>query len=279
MPNPLLENYIAKVLGKESVNVPPQGTTEGSLHERMQQQARQLTKKYGDKDYIKHHALRYAYSLDWLAQIRREHPLHVAELGGGWPFSEMYKQSFAQDRLTVISSDLRFLHEDVQAGKLTVTPGSQDLIVCMEVLEHIQDQMPAGKIVHSWGGDGAVSMMKGAWELLKPNGLLFLTTPNACSRIVMRQLFHMGAPSFFRSHVREYSPQELRRLATDTGFLLARMETVNVWDFLGVESEYRAFDEFMKKQGFPMSERGDDLMLLARKPAQKTSFKIFNQHT
>ena len=239
----------------------------------MRQHAAQLTKEFGDKDYIRDHSLRYAYSLQWLQSLPAA-TRRVAELGGGWPFSEMYQRSFTNDQVAVISSDLRFLHEDLQSGKVPHPAGSFDLVICMEVLEHIHDQIPPGRLAHSWEGDGARSMVQGAWQLLKPNGLLFITTPNACSRIVMRQLFHMGAPYFYRKHVREYSPAEFRRLLTDAGFGIARMETLDVWDFLGVESEYRAFDEFMLNHGFPNNERGDDIFILARKPVQKKSYKL-----
>lgn len=276
MPGALLENYITKVLGKKRVM--NGGNPEMQHHERMKREAQRLMDKFGKEDYIKHHALRYAHSLDWLASISRENPMQVAELGGGWPFNEMYRQRFAGDNIQIISSDLRFLNEDLQAGKLAMSPNSQDLVLCMEVLEHIHDQLPPEKLSDLWSGDGAMSMMKGAWNLLKPNGLLFLTTPNACSRIVMRQLFHMGAPYFYRNHVREYSPNELRRLVTENGFAILRMETVDAWEFLGVESEYRAFDEFMSKNGFPMTERGDDMMVIARKPATKATFKVIPAH-
>jgi glycosyltransferase involved in cell wall biosynthesis/SAM-dependent methyltransferase len=99
-------------------------------------------------------------------------------------------------------------------------------VLCCELLEHLQcDPM---------------QMMREIHRVLKPDGVLILTTPNVASlRVVHRILgghhpaYYNRFPRPFRSgelapdpgHFREYSPTEIAQLLSDSGFVVLRIET------------------------------------------------------
>jgi SAM-dependent methyltransferase len=85
-----------------------------------------------------------------------------------------------------------------------------------------------------------MQMMREIHRVLKPDGVLILTTPNVASlRVVHRILgghhpaYYNRFPRPFRSgelapdpgHFREYSPTEIAQLLSDSGFVVLRIET------------------------------------------------------
>jgi len=104
----------------------------------------------------------------------------VLNLGSG-PFFELSALPELGKRFTLCDIDpralsvARELHGAALAGTDTLTPGAPlpypsahfDAVVSMDVIEHLVDPLP-------W--------LKDALRVLKPGGLLFLTTPNYASR-------------------------------------------------------------------------------------------------
>jgi SAM-dependent methyltransferase len=104
----------------------------------------------------------------------------VLNLGSG-PFFELPSLPELHKRFTLCDIDpralsvARELHGAALAGTDTLTPGAPlpyasahfDAVVSMDVVEHLVDPLP-------W--------LKEALRVLKPGGLLFLTTPNYASR-------------------------------------------------------------------------------------------------
>lgn len=104
----------------------------------------------------------------------------VLNLGSG-PFFELSTLPNLHKRFTLCDIDPRALsvareiHGAALAGTDTLTPGAPlpyptahfDAVVSMDVIEHLVDPLP-------WLSD--------ALRVLKPGGLLFLTTPNYASR-------------------------------------------------------------------------------------------------
>jgi glycosyltransferase involved in cell wall biosynthesis/SAM-dependent methyltransferase len=97
-----------------------------------------------------------------------------------------------------------------------------DTVICCELLEHIErDPMHLVTEIH---------------RILKQNGTLVLTTPNAVSIRAMRAAMVGIHPSLFTKyvmpnllpetkHIREYTPRELMRLFADAGFSIEYLDT------------------------------------------------------
>ncbi len=97
-------------------------------------------------------------------------------------------------------------------------------VLCCELLEHLeQDPM---------------HMMAEIHRVLKPGGILLLTTPNIVSLRAISQVLRGAHPASFRrytrtrpdgqtepGHSREYTPDEIRMLLTDAGFAVVSVET------------------------------------------------------
>jgi SAM-dependent methyltransferase len=99
---------------------------------------------------------------------------------------------------------------------------SFDTVICCELLEHLaKDPM---------------HMMTEIHRVLKPNGTLVLTTPNAVSLRALRMAMLGVHPNLFSKyvmpvllpetkHIREYTPKELLRLFADSGFSVQYIDT------------------------------------------------------
>ena len=100
--------------------------------------------------------------------------------------------------------------------------GSFDTVICCELLEHLQKD--------------PMHMMSEIHRVLKTNGTLVLTTPNAVSLRALRAIVAGVHPNLFSKyvmptllpetmHVREYTPKELLRLFADAGFSIQYIDT------------------------------------------------------
>ena len=140
----------------------------------------------------------------------------------------------------------------------------------MEVFEHLHDLPPTSGIPTEWAGTGATSMLRTIRSMLKPGGLLFLTTPNACSLDVLHKVLTHQPPMVYRPHVREYAPHELAALVRDAGFESIEVTTHDCWDNdcmpAGMPAKLR---DAIGRLGFRTDARGQDIFLTARKPVAK----------
>jgi SAM-dependent methyltransferase len=118
--------------------------------------------------------------------------------------------------------ELAFVIEqcDIERRRMTQAAESLDMVTCFEVLEHLRyDPM---------------FMMLEIHRVLRPNGLLVLTTPNASSWETMARVTALESPfiasSYFANgsgiiHCKEYSASEIQQLLKNAGFKLERLET------------------------------------------------------
>ena len=99
---------------------------------------------------------------------------------------------------------------------------SFETILCCELLEHLQTD--------------PMHMMSEIHRVLKPNGTLVLTTPNAVSLRSLQAILLGIHPNLFSKyvipallpetrHAREYTPKELLRLFADSGFSIQYIDT------------------------------------------------------
>jgi SAM-dependent methyltransferase len=210
--------------------------------------------------YEQIHAERFARSLEWLrpalaglAQDKR--PLRVLEAGERGPFTSRLRAEYPASDLEIenTSADLRHVFYPTKAPF--------DAALCMEVLEHIADRNRP--MASEWSGDGARSLLEHLARYLRPGGLLFLTTPNACSVNVLRKLLTMRAPMMYRPHIREYAPSEVVSLVEAAGFVIERFETLDVWHDLGTAGDRQRMARLLAD--YPSPHRGEDIFILARR--------------
>jgi SAM-dependent methyltransferase len=126
-----------------------------------------------------------------------------------------------------------------------------DGVILMEVLEHFTvDPMYA---------------MAEFNRILKPEGFLFLTTPNLASWVSLQNLINHHTPYIYGlferkpcadRHNREYTWLEVGRLAEAAGFRVEQLEAITV---------YSAHDVVGPIRGIHPDNRGDTTFLLARK--------------
>jgi trans-aconitate methyltransferase len=219
---------------------------------------------YSADSYTRDHMERFRVSLEWLATLDRSKPLRVLELGGHGAFTPLYRSRFPEDELHATTCDLRRGEAIMfEAGRLQ----HFDLVLCMEVLEHVNDvDPPNGLIATEWRGTGADSMLRATINLLRPGGKLFLTTPNAVSITVMHHAMRLVPPMLYRPHVREYAPYELDDLLRSAGFVIDRRETLDVWRNAITDTQHSRIVRFLEASGYPTTLRGEDLFVVAKRP-------------
>jgi SAM-dependent methyltransferase len=147
----------------------------------------------------------------------------VLNVGSG-PFFELREIDARQRRITICDVDPRAielakeLHDGKLAGADVVAPGAPlpygdgrfDLVVSMDVVEHLPDPAP-------W--------LRELYRVAKPGGMLFLTTPNYASRglvAIERTALELvaRAQGFSRKalHPSKLTPASLRGLLESAGW-------------------------------------------------------------
>jgi glycosyltransferase involved in cell wall biosynthesis len=121
---------------------------------------------------------------------------------------------------------------------------SLDTVICCELLEHLQKD--------------PMHMMSEIHRVLKPNGTLVLTTPNAVSIRSLRAILAGVHPNLFSKyvmptllpetmHVREYTPKELLRLFADSGFSIQYIDTTAYGPRPGIYQSITKAIRFLKR--------------------------------
>ncbi len=134
-------------------------------------------------------------------------------------------------------------------------------VVCGEVLEHLESD--------------PVHMMREIHRVLKAGGILVLTTPNIASLRAAASVLKGAHPASFHrysrpgpggvrqpGHSREYTPDEIRLLLADCGFIPLHIETGPYCESAERHSEV---ERLLARSGFPMELRGDCIYAVARK--------------
>lgn len=215
---------------------------------------------YDREGYIQFHAKRYTESLNFI-----EHLLHpsskVLELGEPGPFTFLIEQACPGISIDYVQEDLRY--------SISKASDTYDLILNMEVIEHIKDQRES--ILTEVDFSGLKQFIRESYRVLKPGGKMFITTPNAGSYNSMNLLFNHEPAWMWRFHFREYTPAELSAFLMEGGFTVTRAVTLHVWpqrndhrytriiqwlDNLKAKLRFSSATEFM---------RGDEIFLLCEK--------------
>ena len=145
---------------------------------------------------------------------------------------------------------------DLQQTPWPYADGEFDVVLCCEILEHLTlDPMGVAAEIN---------------RILKPDGLLLLTTPNLGSAHAVEQTLRAESPYCYGQfeiggrttdrHNREYTAAEVAALAGDAGFEKVSLRTHDFYWPPKAETLLQ-----LARQGFPLAQRGDSTFLLARK--------------
>jgi 2-polyprenyl-3-methyl-5-hydroxy-6-metoxy-1,4-benzoquinol methylase len=156
---------------------------------------------WGDPGLFAWHRARYQFALP-LVEGRRVLDVGCGEGYGPTLLAERAREVIAVDyspeavrhaRECYAHANVRFEVADAMA--LPASLGAFDVVTCFEVIEHIEQ-------------DDA--LLSGISRVLRPGGLLILSTPNA---LVDRLFESVGAHEHYEYHINMLSPAELRRRA------------------------------------------------------------------
>lgn len=120
---------------------------------------------------------------------------------------------------------------DCEVDRFPYPDGYFDTVLCCELLEHLKSD--------------PMHMMSEINRVLKSNGVLLLTTPNAASLRALRAILHGENPNLFSHygipglsvaprHAREYAPREVLRLFEESGFAILSIDTTAYGDRPGI---------------------------------------------
>ena len=145
----------------------------------------------------------------------------MLELGGSGLFSYIIQDLNPSVHIDSTTTDLRY--------KLDLNSQSYDFLLNMEVIEHIKDQN--SNSIGEMGcftKSGLNTFLSECYRLLKPNGLMFLTTPNLTSLDNIHRILHHLPPINYYPHFREYSIGELKEFAENHKFAVLKIDTFDI---------------------------------------------------
>lgn len=149
---------------------------------------------------------------------------------------------------------------DLESDLLALPDNSVDLVLCCEVLEHM-DVDP-------------MFMLAELNRVCRRGATLVLTTPNCCSARNFWKIAHGFRPHFFMQYEKSRSPyrhniehdvHSVRRLATCAGFFPKVLMTRDVFEAPVPESL-----AFLAANGLDTTNRGDGIFLVATKETNVT---------
>ena len=210
--------------------------------------------QYTDEEPIKigKHALRYALSYEAIQPFLVQ-GINILEVGGGGAFQDYVRKTNGV-QITNTTTDLRY--------DLPLPSNSFDLVLNMEVLEHIKDQR--GSEFHVFNFTGVRKFLSECYRVLKPGGRMFLTTPNAHAMANLIHILELAQPIFFSPHVREYALNDLTGLLTEQKFIVEHFSTCNCWNVLA-EDKLEWISSIAKACGSKVEYMNEDIFVLARK--------------
>lgn len=198
-------------------------------------------------------AIRFARSLEWLSNCGFSGK-RVLELGPVEAASFVIRNFFKDNDYSNTYSDLRtaFPFGDARF----------DFVLNMEIIEHMSDIEYGHRTYYT----GLRHCLAECHRVLRPGGIMFLSTPNAASAwVIQRALLHQP-PWLYENHFREYTPEELLHFVKTAGFDVLTMATEFVWH---PEEEVGHILDFIKGNSYPEGHRGDVIFLVAGRSLRK----------
>jgi 2-polyprenyl-3-methyl-5-hydroxy-6-metoxy-1,4-benzoquinol methylase len=164
----------------------------------------------------------------------------------------------------------------VEKDRFPFDDGTFDFVLAAEIIEHLPND--------------PMFMMHETNRILKAGGRLFLTTPNITSLRSVHAILHAYPPYVYNKfssrdggrHCKEYAPREIALMFERSGFVVDKLETVDVW----IESEpvtqywetYEQTHNLLKSLGASVALRGEDIFAVGHKvsaPAERYPIELY----
>jgi SAM-dependent methyltransferase len=153
------------------------------------------------------------------------------------------------------SREIRVFNVDLESDAIPVPDGHYDVVLCCEVLEHMERD--------------PMAMMSEVNRVLRDGGLLVLTTPNANSSRSIEKALTGREPYFYMQYRRsgeadrhnyEYSVRTLVRVVSAAGF-----PSPSVWTEDSFEVPAPDVIRRVRSAGFDVRDHGDNIFCVARR--------------
>jgi SAM-dependent methyltransferase len=191
--------------------------------------------------------------------------LFACSLEGGYLAygkGELKKQDEADKEFEILIDQV-----DVENEPLRYEDNSLDVITCFEVLEHLRYD--------------PVFLMKEFNRVLKPNGLLILTTPYVNSYVGLLRMVEYKTPHIFSQyfpdrqgigHCKEYAVSEVKQLFYHCGFEMDAVETFDYHPPLGltpqVVGQYQDLKSCLQSHGWDEELARQTILVIGRKTGE-----------
>lgn len=215
-------------------------------------------------DYFRDHRQRFIESYLFLKpSIDKMDKAKVLDLGSYGHFQKLLKKLHPDmDATTAPYFDLRY--------PFPISGEIYDMICFMEVLEHLKDRDSAEPYnISGFLQDGVKNAMSEIARILKPRGLLFMTTPNINSWMSIYRSLMYVSPLSYMYHVKEFSVYEIHHLHSYVGMKVIKTETPNnVFGNSSVDFNQKKLSSLIDlatKAGYGSDLRGDSIFTIAVK--------------
>lgn len=231
----------------------------------------------GGDEYAAVHLARYLHTLRHMPtrSAFSSAATSVLEIGTSFVFPDILLGRFGFDHVDVthfddslgkgsqeihLERDTRFnvltgFNVNLEHERVPVADGKYDMVICMEVIEHLElDPM---------------FMLFEINRILKPGGLLYMSTPNVISARNVFKILKGYAPHFFMKYSRErtyyrhnieYAPNQLLSMTNAAGF-----STRKFWTEDCFEESMPDTIKFLQRTGHDVEHRGDNMFYIGAK--------------
>jgi hypothetical protein len=152
---------------------------------------------------------------------------------------------------------------DLRYGIADLGSQSKDVVFSFEVIEHIKDQ-DGDDGLDLFNLSGVFTYVSEMFRILRPGGIVVVTTPNACSTNLLGHIIAMQPAFMYRPHVREYAPGEIFELFQQRqGFITKSLKT---FDSYPARPERSVCEAFLGSIAADVSLRGDTLFAIFQRP-------------
>ena len=224
-----------------------------------------LIKSLKNQDYKKYYDVHFYRHLNSYIYLNENNLLNknykILEIGSKTLFADLIKRFNQKIQIdSTHPNDLIYPFADKMEDKY-------DIILCMEVIEHIKDQESdelKDKVL--FNESGINNLLSECNKLLKKDGKIFITTPNVNSYRSIVNLLYSGHPYNFKPHIRELSISDLKRLLKNNNLITENIKFIDSWkDSMPNKNIIKIIDKALEKLKIKNIKREDNIFILAKK--------------
>lgn len=205
------------------------------------------------------HNERFAQSIEYLLQHCHPDKIrHIYEVGGKTNFTTVLQKYYPGSTIHHGEGDIR---------KHVNCDEKVDLVVCMEVVEHLSDidSSDIGTLA-TYTGSGIKGFLQNLRGLLHEESYVFITTPNVCNYQCIWNVLSGAHPFAYYPHHREMTVKCLTDTLQQCNFGIQHVCTKVVWNNHRLHREaIGALVQLMNRYRISTENRGDDIFCIARK--------------